>query len=116
MDKPETLFYTFAVIHLKEKTMKKFFAVVLILAFTFSLTPSQAYAKNTAVHGKITGRTVAYGACSLLLWPGIGQFLNQNETKKNVTHAIIGLLPPFRLWSGWDALIARQGGRWDGKI
>lgn len=96
--------------------MKKFFAVVLVLALSFSLMPSEAFAKNTAVHGKITGRTVAYGACSLLLWPGIGQFLNENESKKNVTHAILGLTGIFRLWSGWDALIARQGGRWDGKI
>lgn len=96
--------------------MKKFLAVVLLVALAFSLTPSTAFAKNTAVHGKITGKTVVAGVCSLLLWPGIGQYLNNNETNKNVTHAVIGLIPPFRLWSGWDALIARQGGRWDGKI
>lgn len=96
--------------------MKKLFAGLLLLIVTFGLVPSQAYAENTAKHGKITGKTVCYGLASLLLWPGIGQYLNDNETKKNVTHAIIGLLPPFRLWSGWDALVARQGGRWDGKI
>ena len=96
--------------------MKKRMALVLILALAFSLTPSSAYAMNTAKHGTITGKTVCYGLASLLIWPGIGQYLNDNETKKNVTHAIIGILPPFRLWSGWDALIARQGGRWDGKI
>jgi hypothetical protein len=96
--------------------MKKFFAIVLLVALAFSLAPSPAFAENTAVHGKITGKTVCFGLASLLIWPGIGQYLNNNETKKNVTHAVIGLLPPFRLWSGWDALIARQGGRWDGKI
>lgn len=95
--------------------MKKFFAMMLILVLVFSMAPS-AFAANTAKHGKITGKTVCYGLASLIIWPGIGQYLNDNETKKNVTHAVIGLLPPFRLWSGWDALIARQGGRWDGKI
>ena len=86
-------------------------AVLFILPLT---TP--AFAANTATHGKITGKSVCFGLTSLLIWPGIGQYLNDNETKKNWTHALIGILPPFRLWSGWDALIARQGGRWDGKI
>ncbi len=53
---------------------------------------------------------------SLVVWPGIGKNLNHNETKKNVTHAVLRLTGIFRLWSGWDALINRQGGRWDGKI
>ena len=96
--------------------MKKFLVVMLLVVLAFSLVPSEAYATNTAVHGKITGKTVCYGLASLLIWPGIGQYLNDNETKKNVTHAVFGLFPPFRFWSGWDALIARQGGRWDGKI
>ncbi len=87
-----------------------------MIALMFAVVPPQAFAVNTAVHGTITGKTVCYGLASLLIWPGIGQYLNNNETKKNITHAIIGLIPPFRLWSGWDALIARQGGRWDGKI
>ncbi len=95
--------------------MKRVLLLIIVLTLIFAV-PAEVFAVNTAVHGKITGRTVVYGACSLLLWPGIGQFLNNNETKKDVTHAIIGLFPPFRLWSGWDALIARQGGRWDGKI
>ena len=96
--------------------MKKIMSLLLILILCISLVPTNALAVNTAVHGKITGRTVCFGLASLIIWPGIGQYLNDNETKKNWTHAIIGLFPPFRLWSGWDALIARQGGRWDGKI
>ena len=96
--------------------MKKFFTVLFLVVLAFSIGLAPAFAENTAVHGKITGKTVCYGLASLIIWPGIGQYLNDNETKKNVTHAVIGLLPPFRLWSGWDALIARQGGRWDGKI
>ena len=95
--------------------MKKIASLILILALFAAMVPN-AYAVNTAKHGKITGKTVVYGLASLIIWPGLGQYLNDNETKKNVTHAIIGILPPFRLWSGWDALINRQGGRWDGKI
>lgn len=94
---------------------RKISALFLVLFMLVSMTPA-ALAENTAVHGKISGKTVCYGLASLLIWPGIGQYLNDNETKKNVTHAVIGLIPPFRLWSGWDALVARQGGRWDGKI
>ena len=96
--------------------MKKFFAIVLVFVMALSFAPAPSFAENTAKHGEITGKTVCYGLASLLIWPGIGQYLNDNETNKNVTHAVIGLFPPFRLWSGWDALIARQGGRWDGKI
>jgi hypothetical protein len=95
--------------------MKKILAVALIVLFACgSATP--AFAENTAVHGKITGKSVCFGLASLIIWPGIGQYLNENETKKNVTHAVLGLTGIFRFWSGWDALIARQGGRWDGKI
>ena len=94
--------------------MKKLLAV-LFIAITLLSAPN-AWAANTAKHGKITGKTVCYGLASLIIWPGIGQYLNDQQTKKNVTHAIIGILPPFRFWSGWDALITRDGGRWDGKI
>lgn len=73
-------------------------------------------AVNTAKHGEITGKSVVSGLTSLIIWPGIGQYVNDNETKKNWTHAILGLTGIFRFWSGWDALVDRQGGRWDGKI
>jgi hypothetical protein len=96
--------------------MKKLLACFLIASVVLSFSPTSAFAVNTATHGKITGKSVVSGLCSLIIWPGIGQYINDNETKKNWTHAIAGLLPPFRLWSGWDALIQRQGGRWDGKI
>ena len=96
--------------------MKKTIVVFMIFALAFVSVPSPVFAVNTATHGKITGKTVVSGLVSLIIWPGIGQYINDNTTKKNWTHAIIGLLPPFRLWSGWDGLIDRQGGRWDGKI
>lgn len=96
--------------------MKKMGALILILTVALSGIPLNAYAANTAVHGDITGKSAVSGLVSLFLWPGIGQYLNDNETKKNWTHAVLGLTGIFRLWSGWDALITRQGGRWDGKI
>lgn len=96
--------------------MKKSMLVLMLMVFTLSTLPSPAFAVNTATHGTITGKTVCYGLASLIIWPGIGQYLNNNETKKNWTHALLGLTIIFRPWSGWDALIARQGGRWDGKI
>lgn len=96
--------------------MNKWMWVLVIFALIFASVPSQAFAANTATHGEISGKSVVSGLCSLIIWPGIGQYINDNQVKKNWTHAIIGLFPPFRLWSGWDGLIDRQGGRWDGKI
>ncbi len=96
--------------------MKKVMLLLSLLAAVIFAAPAPASAENTASHGTISGKTVCFGLASLIIWPGIGQYLNNNQTKKNVTHAIVGLFPPFRFWSGWDALIARQGGRWDGKL
>jgi len=96
--------------------MKKIACLFLAGILIFGVVTPQALAVNTATHGEIKGKTVVSGLCSLLIWPGIGQYINDNETKKNWTHAIMGLIPFFRLWSGWDGLIDRQGGRWDGKI
>ncbi len=96
--------------------MKKLIACLMVMVLVFAVVAPSAFAVNTAKHGEITGKTVVYGLASLIIWPGLGQYLNNNETKKNVTHAVLGLTVIFRFWSGWDALIARQGGRWDGKI
>ena len=99
-----------------EDRMKTFSAAVLLSLMILSIFSPQAMAANTAKQGKITGKTVVAGATSLLIWPGVGQYLNDNEVKKNWTHAILGITQIFRFWSGWDALVDRQGGRWDGKI
>ncbi|MBU1862711.1 MAG: hypothetical protein KKH94_03480 [Candidatus Omnitrophica bacterium] len=96
--------------------MKKLTTFLVLVMLIAMIVPSFALAENTAKHGEISGKTVVSGLVSLLIWPGIGQYVNDNETKKNVTHAILGLTGIFRFWSGWDALINRQGGRWDGKI
>ncbi len=66
--------------------------------------------------GSITGRSVAAGVLSFLVWPGIGQAVNNNKGPKVATHAVAGLFPPFRFWSGWDGLVNRKGGYWDGKF
>jgi len=87
----------------------------LMLAGTLvSVAPTAAFAAGTT--HKITGKSVLAGATSLIIWPGIGQAINSDPGDKVATHAIIGLFPPFRLWSGWDALVNRTGGYWHGRI
>lgn len=96
--------------------MKKCAAIVLVVCLSLMVMPSVSFAENTAKHGEITGKSVCSGLLSFFIWPGIGQYLNEQETEKNVTHAILGITGIFRFWSGWDALIERDGGRWDGRI
>ena len=90
--------------------------LIVVMMICAALPAPPAFAVNTAVHGDMSGKSVVAGLLSLIVWPGIGQIVNENETKKDVTHIILGLTGIFRLWSGWDALIDRKGGRWDGKI
>ena len=104
---------------------------LLTLVLILLLSPVTAWAKDwqepheyersrqnsqTPQSGHITGKSVAAGALSLLVWPGIGQAINDNAGKKVGTHAVLGLLPPYRIWSGYDALVDRKGGYWKGKI
>ena len=96
--------------------MKRSLAFSLILIMIFAFAPGRVGAENTATHGAVSGRSVVAGMCSLLIWPGIGQAVNENRQQKVLTHAVLGLTGIFRFWSGWDALIDRQGGRWDGRI
>lgn len=70
---------------------------------------------NIEVRG-ISGRSVAAGLLSFLVWPGIGQAVNRNEGKKVAVHAVAGLFPPFRFWSGYDGLVDRHGGYLNGTI
>ena len=96
--------------------MRKVIALTLLLAMAVTMTPVVALAENTAVHGEISGKSVVSGLLSFFLWPGIGQAVNEGEDDKVITHAVLGLTGIFRIWSGWDALIDRSGGRWDGRI
>lgn len=89
-------------------------AMLTLLASTLVFNVSSAEAAGR--RGKITGKSVAAGALSLLIWPGIGQAVNDAPGDKVATHAVIGLLPPYRLWSGYDALFDRKGGYWKNRI
>lgn len=95
------------------KLMKCFFCILVISVLA---SPALAANSNPPKQGKISGKTVAGGLLSLIIWPGIGQAMNNNEGDKVITHVIVGLFPPFRIWSGYDALVDRSGGYWDGKI
>lgn len=90
---------------------------LVLLGSVAAMTP-QALADNSdPPHtGKISGRTVVGGLLSFIVWPGIGQAVNSNKGDKVLTHAVVGLIPPFRFWSGYDALVDRKGGYWNGKI
>lgn len=102
--------------------MKKVLATVLTLMLVCMAIPSMTFAedctvsKSNATYGEMTGKTVVGGLLSFLIWPGIGQYMNDEETDKNVTHALLGLTGIFRFWSGWDALVDRNGGYWKGRI
>lgn len=100
------------------KTILKTSLASLLLACCVSSVTPEALAGNThpPSTGKVTLKTVGAGALSLFIWPGIGQAVNSNRGPKVASHAIIGLLPPFRFWSAYDALVDRSGGYWDGKI
>ena len=95
---------------------KRVLTVLLASAMLAAAVPAMADNPDPPHNGHITGKTVVGGLLSLLIWPGIGQAINDDKGKKVVTHAVIGLLPPFRLWSGYDALMDRQGGYWKGRI
>jgi len=100
-------------------TRNKQASVLLMLAVLLAgiVVPSSSMANAAEIsRGQITGKTVGAGLLSLLIWPGIGQAINSTPGKKVATHAVIGLLPPYRFWSGYDALVDRKGGYWDGRI
>ena len=95
--------------------MKKVLLSALLIAFLGIQVPAIA-AGTEGQPGKISGRSVGAAALSLLVWPGIGQVVNDNPTDKNVTHAVLGLTGIFRIWSCYDALVDRKGGVWHNRI
>lgn len=69
--------------------------------------------------GEITAKTVGAGVLSLLIWPGLGQMVNDNSNEKVITHALLGfadIFCIFRIWSCYDALVDRHGGVWNNRI
>ena len=100
----------------KRQWLKQAVAVMALVLLVASSSLTGLAEARGGTRGHITGRSVAAGALSLIIWPGIGQAVNSQPGKKVATHAIIGLFPPYRFWSGYDALFDRQGGYWEGRI
>lgn len=94
--------------------MKKIFVSFLVMSMLGIYAP--AFAGTHGTNGKVSGRSVGAAALSLLIWPGIGQAVNDNSYDKNVTHAVLGLTGIFRIWSCYDALVDRKGGVWKNRI
>jgi hypothetical protein len=101
------------------RLMKSVLIVFVMLGLIMSAV-SPVWAKKSSDEsrraGKITGRSVVAGAASFFVWPGIGQAVNDNKGKKVATHAVLGLLPPYRFWSAYDAVVDRKGGYLEGNI
>lgn len=93
--------------------MKKILSIFILMLFMAS--PIFA-APTEGQPGKISGRSVGAAAVSLLIWPGLGQLINDNPLDKNVTHAVLGLTGIFRFWSCYDAFVDRRGGVWHNRI
>jgi len=94
--------------------MKKILSALLILGFISLSTP--AFAGTHGKNGEVSGRSIGAGALSLIIWPGIGQAINDQNYEKNITHALLGLTGIFRLWSCYDAVVDRDGGIWHNRI
>ena len=94
--------------------MKKI--LVSLMAFCILSVYAPVFAGTHGVNGKVSGRSIGAGALSLLIWPGIGQAINDCSYEKNVTHAVLGLTGIFRIWSCYDAVVDRKGGVWKNRI
>ena len=94
--------------------MKKFVTCMMLLSMITFCTP--AFAGTHGKNGKVSARSIGAGALSLLIWPGIGQAVNDQSYEKNVTHAVLGLTGIFRIWSCYDAVVDRDGGVWKNRI
>lgn len=95
--------------------MKKI--VLLVMLFTILCLQMPVFAGGTTgTPGQVSGKSVGAAALSLLVWPGIGQVINDNPKEKNITHAVLGLTVVFRFWSCYDAFVDRRGGVWHNRI
>lgn len=113
--------------------MKKILALNLLFCMMLLSTPAFASthkasakkavyktAKSHDTHGRnreVTPKSIGAGALSLLIWPGIGQLMNDGDnTEKAGVHALLGLTQIFRIWSCYDAVVDRKGGVWENRI
>ena len=95
--------------------MKKILSAAILFAIITLSVPATAFATEGRP-GKVSGRSVGAAALSLVIWPGLGQLINENPYDKNVTHALLGLTGVFRIWSCYDAFVDRKGGVWHNRI
>ncbi len=100
------------------KRLSKILTCLFMLAILIGNTLVPAFAKNSdeELARRVSFRSIGAGALSLLIWPGIGQAVNSQKGDKVLTHALLGLIPPYRFWSCYDALVDRDGGYWEGRI
>ena len=94
--------------------MKKILSVLVLFSMLTFCAP--VFAGTHGKNGEVTGKSIGAGLLSLLIWPGIGQAVNNQSYEKNVTHAVLGLTGIFRIWSCYDAVVDRQGGVWKNRI
>ncbi len=94
--------------------MKKILSALVLLSMLTLCAP--VFAGIYGTNGQVSGRSIGAGLLSLLIWPGIGQAVNDQSYEKNVTHAVLGLTGIFRIWSCYDAVVDRQGGVWKNRI
>lgn len=95
--------------------MKKFVTSLLFCSLILCSAPA-VFAGTHGVDRQVTGKSIAGGVASLLIWPGIGQIVNDQSTQKVVTHALLGLTGVFRVWSCYDGIANRNGGVWQNRI
>lgn len=95
--------------------MKKIFASLVLLTIITSSAP-MAFAGTHGTNGEVSGKSVGAGLLSLIIWPGLGQIVNEQTDKKVITHALLGLTGVFRIWSCYDAVVDRNGGVWENRI
>ena len=94
--------------------MKK--SLSLLVLFSMLTFCAPVFAGTHGTNGEVTGKSIGAGLLSLIIWPGIGQAVNNQSYEKNVTHAVLGLTGIFRIWSCYDAVVDRQGGVWKNRI
>lgn len=101
-------------------TLSLLFSMMLLNTPAFASTHKAHASKSHDTHGsngEVTPKSIGAGALSLLIWPGVGQLMNdEKNTDKVLVHAVLGLTQVFRIWSCYDAVVDRKGGVWDNRI
>ena len=95
--------------------MKKVILCVMLFAVLLMNVPA-SFAGTHGQNGEVSPKTIGAGLLSLIVWPGIGQLMNDEPAEKCGVHALLGLTGIFRIWSCYDAVVDRKGGVWENRI